>query len=79
MSADIEKTSDGPVCSVCRGDLSGGFQVLVTAELYTQATVNTEGNIEFEDPRDAFDFDWELRDADCPHCGQHLAGWGHVR
>jgi len=79
MSADIVVGDGGPTCSSCGGSLADGFQVLLNAELYTQATVNAEGRIEFEDPWDAFDLDWELRDADCPHCGQHLAGWGHVR
>lgn len=64
---------DGPACAVCGGTLpADGQQVLVAATLYTAAMVDDEGMLSFEDPRTAFDFDWEVVEADCPHCGHVL-------
>lgn len=64
---------EGPTCAACGGLLpADGMQVLVTVTLYTDASVDADGTLSFEDPRKAFDFDWDLVEAECPHCGHTL-------
>ena len=73
MLDGVKVNEDGcPVCVACGGYLDDEFQVLVRVELWVPATVDSSGDLDFQDPRTAFDFDWELAETECPHCGADL-------